>query len=284
MTTLTLTSAPLPHPKSLAQQIFEPAQVNHEAVIFICETCERRGFLPPAYGTTGIQWLCQWGAGSERRCCCCGPGPVPASVSRGASPRVPRRLRRPCARPAGALPRSRRLGGRGESGASVLRVRDPPGLGKLQTCITCKVSCAFNLRPPHRFPAFVLACPVPLRSLSSGCVSETKCCLGRADKRLAETLPPFLLGHSEEKMGFRLETGKEVITQCLAGSWCPARLWRDVENHLSRSPPPLVGLPHGIQQQDWFAPSAQRHGVALWAVSLSTAAGRTPGGGKTHFY
>lgn len=30
-----LGSALLPSPKSLAQQIFEPAQVNHEAAIFI---------------------------------------------------------------------------------------------------------------------------------------------------------------------------------------------------------------------------------------------------------
>lgn len=35
MTTLTLTWVPLPLPKSLAQQIFEPARVNHEAAIFI---------------------------------------------------------------------------------------------------------------------------------------------------------------------------------------------------------------------------------------------------------
>lgn len=104
MTTLTLTWAPLPHPKSLAQQIFEPAQVNHEAVIFICETCERRGFSPPPGYSTGIQWLSQWGAGGERRCC---RGPLPASVSRRASPRVPRR---PCALPARARPRSGRRG------------------------------------------------------------------------------------------------------------------------------------------------------------------------------
>ncbi|XP_011282271.2 phosphatidylinositol 3-kinase regulatory subunit alpha isoform X2 [Felis catus] len=127
MTTLTLTWAPLPHPKSLAQQIFEPAQVNHEAVIFICETCERRGFLPPAYGTTGSQWLCPWGAGGERRCC---GGPVPTSVSRRASPRVPRRRRRrrrrPCARRAGALPRSgRHRGGGGESRGRRSRCRRP---------------------------------------------------------------------------------------------------------------------------------------------------------------
>lgn len=114
MTTLTLTWAPLPHPKSLAQQIFEPAQVNHEAVIFICETCERRGFFPPGYSTS-IQWLSQWGASGERRCC---RGPVPATVLRRASPRVPRRRRRrrrPCALPARARPRSGRRAGRGTS-------------------------------------------------------------------------------------------------------------------------------------------------------------------------
>lgn len=57
-------------------------------------------------------------------------------------------------------------------------------------------------------------------------------------------------------MGFRLEMGKEVITKRLAGSWCRARLWRYVENHLSPFPPPWVVLPWGFQQQDWFAPGA----------------------------
>lgn len=113
MTTLTLTRAPLPHPKSLAQQIFEPAQVNHEAVIFICETCERRGFFPPGRSPS-IQWLSRRGAGRERRC---RGGPVPAPASRRASPRVPRRrrrrrhcCRRRCALQARAVPGSRRGG------------------------------------------------------------------------------------------------------------------------------------------------------------------------------
>ncbi|XP_045855177.1 phosphatidylinositol 3-kinase regulatory subunit alpha isoform X2 [Meles meles] len=105
MTTLTLTRAPLPHPKSLAQQIFEPAQVNHEAVIFICETCERRGFFPPGRSPS-IQWLFRRGAGGERRCC---GGPIPASVSRCASPRVPRR-RRCCTLRARPVPGSRHGG------------------------------------------------------------------------------------------------------------------------------------------------------------------------------
>lgn len=196
MTTLTLTWAPLPHPKSLAQQIFEPAQVNHEAVIFICETCERRGFLPPAYGTTGSQWLCPWGAGGERRCC---GGPVPTSVLRRASPRVPRR-RRPCTQRAGALPRSgRHRGGGGESRGRRSHCRRPAwpretaDMHNLQSKLplTCTpFATALLLCLCARFPSVVCLC---------GCVSETKCCLGRADKRLAETLPPFLEGHSVRK-------------------------------------------------------------------------------------
>ncbi|XP_059031137.1 phosphatidylinositol 3-kinase regulatory subunit alpha isoform X2 [Mustela lutreola] len=134
MTTLTLPRAPLPHPKSLAQQIFEPAQVNHEAVIFICETCERRGFFPPGRSPS-IQWLSRRGAGRERRCC---GGPVPASVSRRASPRVPRRRRRRrrCALSARAVPGSRR-GGTSRGHCSHCRIpagpREAADMHNLQT-------------------------------------------------------------------------------------------------------------------------------------------------------
>ncbi|XP_047585208.1 phosphatidylinositol 3-kinase regulatory subunit alpha isoform X2 [Lutra lutra] len=133
MTTLTLTRAPLPHPKSLAQQIFEPAQVNHEAVIFICETCERRGFSLPGRSPS-IQWLSRRGAGRERRCC---GGPVPASVSRRVSPRVPRRRRCcRCALPARAVPGSRR-GGTSRGHCSHCRIpawpREAADMHNLQT-------------------------------------------------------------------------------------------------------------------------------------------------------
>jgi len=79
-------------------------------------------------------------------------------------------------------------------------------------------------------------------------------------------------------MGFRLEMGKEVITKCLAGSWCRARPWREVENPVS--------LPSSLGRFATGDPAAglvctkcsQWHGLALWAVSLSTAAGGTPFG------
>lgn len=78
-------------------------------------------------------------------------------------------------------------------------------------------------------------------------------------------------------MGFRLEMGKEVITKCLAGSWCLARPGRDVENHLSPCPPPWAALPHGLRQQQRFAPSAPKD--LGWHSALSVrstaAAGRT---------
>lgn len=166
MTTLTLTWAPLPHPKSLAQQIFEPAQVNHEAVIFICEPRERRGFFPPA-DSTSIQWLSPWRAGGERRCC---SGPGPASVSRRASPRVPRRRRPcPCALRARAPPRSGGRGGRGTSRGHCLHCRilalprQTADMHNLQsklpfTCAPLAASLLCFLYFRERFPSVVCLC------------------------------------------------------------------------------------------------------------------------------
>ena len=89
-------------------------------------------------------------------------------------------------------------------------------------------------------------------------------------------------------MRLRLEMGKEVITKCLAGSWCRARPGRDVENHLSPCPPPWVAVLHGLQQQDWFAPGAPR-GVGCPSGGRSTPAQKlvSPSlgrGGHQYFY
>lgn len=159
MTTLTLPRAPLPHPKSLAQQIFEPAQVNHEAVIFICETCERRGFFPPGRSPS-IQWLSRRArAGSGAAAAVPSRRPCRAARARGS--------RAAAAAAAAAAPCRHEqclgAGAAGLAGGIVLTVGYRPGRGRLQTCITCKVSC-LSLVPRSPLPCFAL-CTSVKRSL-----------------------------------------------------------------------------------------------------------------------
>lgn len=67
------------------------------------------------------------------------------------------------------------------------------------------------------------------------CERETEHGLGKAD---GGDTPPCLEGGSglRERWGLGWKEGKELITKCRAGGWCPARPLEMVENHLCAGP------------------------------------------------